>query len=295
MGRTSWRQWWGDLPVFDDSADQIMDFLIAEGFFDRDGDFLHIGPEAERRFGRRYFSDLTAVFSAPPEFTVLAGRNEVGTIGTDLLVEEVAGPRVLLLGGRSWTVTHVDWQRHRCFVEVAKDGGKAKWSGSGRGVSYEVTRGMREVLLGLNPEGVTLTRRAERVLADLRETFSTTIDATRLVVSLPPQGSGRWWTWAGTAANRTLLASLPTVVDPKQRIDEQSLRLLPGVSRDDFRHALTSVKWTTPHVTPNALSGLKFSSALPQSLAIETLGERLGDLTCADDTAKHLVVFNIPR
>ena len=94
-------QWWGDLPVFDDTAEQIMAHLVSEGFFEADGPFLHIGPEAERRFGRRYFSDLTAVFTAPPEFLVLAGRNEVGTIGTDLLTQEVAGPRVLLLGGRS--------------------------------------------------------------------------------------------------------------------------------------------------------------------------------------------------
>ena len=86
-------QWWGDLPVFDDTAEQIMAHLISEGFFEADGPFLHIGPEAERRFGRRYFSDLTAVFTAPPEFLVLAGRNEVGTIGTDLLTQEVAGPR----------------------------------------------------------------------------------------------------------------------------------------------------------------------------------------------------------
>ncbi len=135
LGAASWRTWWGELPIFDD-AEQIMDFLCAEGYFERDGDFLHIGPEAERRFGRRYFSDLTAVFSAPPEFTVLAGRVEVGTIGTDLLVEEVEGPRVLLLAGCSWKVSHVDWPRRRCFVEPVDTGGKAKWSGLGGAVSY---------------------------------------------------------------------------------------------------------------------------------------------------------------
>jgi hypothetical protein len=47
--------------------------IATAGYFEPDGPFLHIGPEAERRFGRRYFSDLTAVFTAPPEFLVLAG------------------------------------------------------------------------------------------------------------------------------------------------------------------------------------------------------------------------------
>jgi hypothetical protein len=97
--------------VFDDSAEQILGHLVEQGYFERDGPFLHIGPEAERRFGRRYFSDLTAVFSAPPEFTVLAGRSEIGTIGTDVLLDEVNETRFLLLGGRSWKMTHIDWDR----------------------------------------------------------------------------------------------------------------------------------------------------------------------------------------
>ncbi|RVW03695.1 DEAD/DEAH box helicase [Rhodococcus spongiicola] len=277
LGIASWRHWWGSLAVFDDTANEIMEFLCAEGYFERDGDFLHIGPEAERRFGRRYFSDLTAVFSAPPEFTVLAGRNEVGTVGTDLLVEEVEGPRVLLLAGRSWKVTHVDWQRRRCFVDPVETGGKAKWSGLGGGVSYEITQGMRAVLLGQAPSGVTLTRRAQAALAELRERYGDAIGPDAAVVALPSEGSGRWWTWAGSAANRTLQASLPTLVDPRQRIDEKSLRLLPGIGPREVSDAIARIVWQQPEVAANAVAGLKFSAALPPGLAARTLAERIGD------------------
>ncbi|MGW0023863.1 DEAD/DEAH box helicase [Rhodococcus sp. NPDC003383] len=277
IGAATWRDWWGSLPIFDDTADDILQFLCAEGYFERDGGFLHIGPEAERRFGRRYFSDLTAVFSAPPEFTVLAGRNEVGTIGTDLLVEEVDGPRVLLLGGRSWKVTHVDWPRRRCFVEPVDSGGKAKWSGLGGGVSYSIAQGMRHVMLGETPPGVTLTRRAQAMLTELRAGYAPAIDPDAAVVALPSEGTGRWWTWAGTAANRTLQASLPTLVDPRQRIDEKSLRLLPGIGPRDVAAAVANVAWRAPEVAASAVSGLKFSAALPPGLAQHTLAERLGD------------------
>lgn len=281
VGAGEWASWWGDLPVFDASTPQIVDHLVAEGFFDRDGPFLQIGPEAERRFGRRYFSDLTAVFTAPPEFVVLAGRVEVGTVGTDILTEETEGPRILLLGGRSWKVTHVDWERRRCFVEPTKDGGKARWSGTGSGLSHDITRGMRAVLLGELPAGVTFTARATNTLAALQQSYGENVSEGRLIVRLPDGSQGRWWTWAGTAANRTLQASLPDIVDPRQRLDEKSLRLLPDIGVQELSAALSCVDWQDPAVDEAALRGLKFSAALPRELALHTLGARLGDIPSA--------------
>jgi hypothetical protein len=67
---------------------------------------LHIGPEAERRFGHRHFMGMTAVFTGAPEFTVLVGREELGRIDPALLTEEVQGDRRLLLNGRSWRDLH---------------------------------------------------------------------------------------------------------------------------------------------------------------------------------------------
>lgn len=281
ISSADWKSWWGELAVFDSTTPAILEHLVSEGYFEQDGPFLHIGPEAERRFGRRYFSDLTAVFTAPPEFVVLAGRVEVGTIGTDLLTEEVAGPRLFLLGGRSWKVTHVDWERRRCFVEPADGGGKAKWSGTSGGLSFDIARGMRSVILGAALEGVSFTARATKVLAALQQEYSDAVALDRLIVRLPNDSAGRWWTWAGTAANRTLQASLPSAIDPRQRIDEKSVRLIPGISVDEFSEALASTEWASANVDPNALRGLKFSAALPPRLAKATLSERLTDLANA--------------
>lgn len=58
---------------------------------------LFIGPEAEHRFGRRHFIELTASFTAPPQFTVLSGRTEIGRMDPSVLTEERPGPRRLLL------------------------------------------------------------------------------------------------------------------------------------------------------------------------------------------------------
>lgn len=292
IGAGEWAQWWGDLPVFDEHAPEIVQYLVSQGYFEPDGPFLQIGTEAERRFGRRYFSDLTAVFTAPPEFLVLAGRVEVGTIGTDLLTEQVEGPRLLLLGGRSWVVTHVDWERRRSYVEPADGGGKAKWSGTPGGLSYDITRGMRAVLLGSLPAGVTFTARATKVLDELAAGYAEVVSEDSLIVRLPDDSAGRWWTWAGTAANRSLQASLPSVIDPRQRIDEKSVRLIAGVTVQEFSAAIAGVQWRDPGVDPGALRGLKFSAALPTELAVQTVAARLGDVAHAADVAAEKYRFS---
>ena len=72
---------------------------------------------------------MTAVFTAPPAVhRARRPRQEIGRIDPALLTEEIDGPRRLLLAGRSWQVTYIDWTRRRCFVEPADGGGKARWT-----------------------------------------------------------------------------------------------------------------------------------------------------------------------
>ena len=136
---------------------------------------------------------------------------------------------------------------------------------------------MRKVILGASPSGVTFTARAAAALDSLRQSYSDSVQSDRLLVRMPSDSPGRWWTWAGTSANRSLQASLPNIVDPRQRIDEKSVRLLPGITVQEFGAAVTAVEWRDPLVDANALRGLKFSSALPEALARQTLGARLSD------------------
>ena len=133
---------------------------------------------------------------------------------------------------------------------------------------------------GRLPGGVTFTtchRLARRTPTDIRRQCF----RRRSLFYLPDDSAGRWWTWAGTAANRSLQASLPQVVDPRQRVDEKSLRLRPEVTLREFQDAIASVDWRDPLVDANAVRGLKFSAALPVELAIATLAARIGDQAAA--------------
>jgi ATP-dependent Lhr-like helicase len=279
LGDQLWDQQWNGLAPFDRSAAPILRHLTEEGFLDNDGGLLFVGPEAERRFGRRHFIELTASFTAPPQFTVLSGRTEIGRTDPSVLTEDRPGPRRLLLGGRSWQVTYIDWLRKRVFVEPADGGGVAKWMNGGiAGLSYALTRAMREVLLGEDPP-VSLTRRAERCLAEQRESdASDTVHPGGTLITRVG-ADVRWWTWAGYRANATLTATLQSVTDPLQRPTDCWLRLREDLTPAAWRAARESVggNLVLPDVDPRAVRGLKFSAALPERLAVATVASRLAD------------------
>lgn len=278
IGEKLWQDWL-PLPELTVSAQPIMNYLIEQGFLDHEDGMLFIGPEAERRFGRRHFMGLMAVFTAAPEFTVLYGRNEIGRIDPVLLIDWVEGPRLLLLGGRSWRVTWTDWKRRRCFVEPAESGGRARWlSGTPGGVSYQLARSMRQVLLGADPP-VTLTRRAAGVLAGLRSDSIGRVHSGGTVISASDDDL-RWWTWAGYRANATLKATLGGLAGESQRVDDLSIRLRSDLGPQTWHDAIKDLKdlMCLPEVDDKALAGLKFSDALPRHLAVSTLASRLADL-----------------
>jgi ATP-dependent Lhr-like helicase len=293
-GDQTWSQWWNGLAPFDRSADPILRHLIDQGYLDSDGGMVFIGPEAERRFGHRHFMTMTAVFTGAPEFTVLVGREELGRVDPALLTEEVQGDRRLLLNGRSWRVTYIDWRRRRCFVEPADGGGKARWTTGGwSGLGFELTRAMRQVLLGADPP-VKLTRRAVDRLAQMREDECSLVHPGGSVILRDHRGDDlRWWTWAGFRANATLAATLTEVVDPIQRFDDRHIRLRENVTPTEWRALITDAaqRLCLPDVNKKALDGLKFSHALPERLAMATLAARLADLNGADAALRESVRF----
>ncbi|MER5927692.1 DEAD/DEAH box helicase [Streptomyces mirabilis] len=272
-----WHEEWNGLTPFDASARPVLDHLLTEGFLEQDSGVYFIGVQAEKRFGRRHFMDLTASFTAPPQFTVLNGRAEIGHTDPALLVEEHEGPLRLLLAGRSWQVTYVDWRRHRVFVEAAESGGVAKWqTGTARGLSYELTQAMREVLLGADPK-VGLTRRAQAALRELRESEGQFTNSEATLITRHGRDV-RWWTWAGFRANATLSAWLVDAVDPLQRPADTYLRLRHDLTREDWTQARrTPRQGNLPQVSTAAVRGLKFSAALPADLAERVLAARLAD------------------
>ncbi|HEV2345498.1 MAG TPA: DEAD/DEAH box helicase [Actinocrinis sp.] len=284
VGDRLWQLEWNGLPPFDVSAQPILDYLRRAGFVDADGGRLFIGAEAEKHFGRRHFMELTASFTAPPQFTVFAGRTELGQVDPALLTEQTDQPRRLLLAGRSWQVTHIDFAQRRCYVEAVEAGGRAKWASGGlaAGLSMSLTRAMRDVVVADNPP-VKLTRRAVAALIDIRADRAGHVFPGGTVVARTDDGP-RWWTWGGFRVNLTLSAIMRDVAPEVLSVDstptDQSLQLADDLSPAAWHEALVAARASLPKLpTPDdrAIRGLKFSAALPDDLARMVLSARLAD------------------
>lgn len=278
VGSATWPEWWAGSDLMR-APGTLATHLLAEGLLDADGGMLHIGPEAEARYGRRHFMELMAVFTAAPEFTVLHGQTEIGSVEPDVLTaaRPEGQPARFTLAGRAWSVTYVDWKRRRCFVEVSDRAALTRWTSAGGGLTHALARARRDVLLGADPP-VTLSRRAAAGLARLREERATTVADGRLVVERRGKDVW-WWTYAGLRANLTLRAALVDVVDPKQRPDSDRLRLLGELERGDVAEAIqgADVAAAVPSVDARAVNGLKFADVLPPGEAAEVLAARLRD------------------
>jgi ATP-dependent helicase Lhr and Lhr-like helicase len=277
VGSNAWRDWWGDLPIFDKHSREIVDWLVESLHLESEGGMLFIGPKAEERFGRRNFMDLVSVFTASPEFTVLLGREELGSVDPVVLTRKVDGQRFIVLGARSWEVTYIDWKRRRCYVEPAETPARMRWTGEPAPLSFALCRAQRDVLLGHDPE-VTISKRAASALGEMRDEHADVV-SSRGNVLLRERDDVHWWTWAGSRANATLISGLPGVADDTQRPDNVRIRLLGADAGNKLDAALRGLRWNDvlPAISPAALGGLKFSEVLPPDLAVATIAERLAD------------------
>ncbi|MCT2173559.1 helicase-related protein [Dietzia cinnamea] len=289
LPRYGWQDRWAATPLMsvetlERPAELIVDVLVERGYLTVDGGAMFLGPDAERVFGRRHFMDLLTTFAMPREFTVLAGRQEVGTVEWRALTG-VDGPIRLLLAGRSWKVTDINWPRHRVQVEPAAGGGRARYGFGGADIGRQVAQGMRAVLLGELPEQIRLTARARAALADdedrLRHTVSphgpvwTTTDNVR-----------KWWTYEGNAANRRYQAALGLalgeelapqggMVQPDAITLHEGMPTGPAAERLEFWASLPESERPLPAVPPTLIDKLKFSEALPVEWAVEVIARRM--------------------
>ena len=263
--------------AFPESNEQAISDLIGhmvhtDFLMDTEG-MLQIGPMTEKQFGRAHYKDLLASFSGAQLLLGRFGSVEVGYIDPTMLAGEKQD-RLILLAGKSWRITDVDWKRKTVWLEPAKEGGKARWTGSGRTLSREIAQGIFWALRQGTGEHAVISKRArieiDRVIEDLPDTGNN----VSMTIARNDAGGARLWTFGGTRANRSIAKQIQSVVEIR-RVDAIGLDLKTPVDLENLKANLwaTALQFSDQEIKELA-KPIKFCECLPVSLLLQIIQTR---------------------
>jgi ATP-dependent helicase Lhr and Lhr-like helicase len=243
----------------------VFDFMVGKGILFVSSGLASMGPEGEKLFGRGHFLDLLSAFASPMVLAARHGAIELGYVDPMAVQQQKDGPTVLLLGGRSWKVTSVDWPKRTVSVEPSDDRGKSRWLGTSRWLGFEVCQAMRRVLLRDGDAQLGLSRRGTLQLDEVRDLISAPEHRGSFLLEHLPSGRLRWWTFAGGAVNSALALRLGEIAST--RVDDLWVETAHGISvlelvqRQVDRSSMTAVAQSLAE-----RSELKFAACLPKDL-----------------------------
>jgi ATP-dependent Lhr-like helicase len=208
--------------------DRLVDWMIHDESFVATGGRLVLGPKAERRFGRRNFMELFAVFSSPQSYTVHTGTGQpLGTLNQEFVDRLVEGVTCFLLGGRAWAVLEVRHDDRRVVVGPAPRGKQPTWGGFiPQFLSEAICRKVRYVLVSEDSYSY-LTPEAAALLAERRDALGRVVTSGHRGVEID-DNEIRWWTFAGGRINTTLRYALGRLLAGVQIVPDNFLLRLRG-------------------------------------------------------------------
>jgi ATP-dependent helicase Lhr and Lhr-like helicase len=220
-----------------------------------------------------------SVVTSQPLFQVRYGRLEIGFVHPLSFAGSKKDPTILALGGRGWRLIHVDWSRKIAHVDPAQESGKSRWIGSSIPLSPALCASVRHILEGIDQDSAW-SRRATDRLAELRDDLSPCCgDGTSIVrrgLSL------EWWTFAGLAANQTIVQYLRPHIASPLRADNLWITLPSDLSSGSLNETLRKLRnmdgppdWV---LQQPAADLLKFGNLLPHHLLNELIMERIADI-----------------
>lgn len=298
LGRRTWLEWVRGVSAFAqmpaERIEQIVAWMLQQGLLWDEQGILGIGQQGEETYGRRNFMELLSVFTSAPLFSVLHGRQELGFVDQLTFLGKQDGPRILLLGGRSWRVTHVDWQRRVAYVEVSEDRGRSRWKGAGQGLGYRLSQAIKNVLAS-DESPSWWSQRAQEQLRQLRSECAW-LRGDGTVVLSRSDGESEWWTFAGFRANACVVPALAEMTQSQVTYDSFTLRFASLVALADIQRAIESVPnrpadQLLPNVDEAALDGLKFNACLPKELGLHVLQVRTLDRSALELVQQQPVRF----
>lgn len=284
IGRQAWQDWIGRLPVFAsmraDEINSILDHMVAKEFLYEEAGLLSFGVEGEHKFGFRNFMEILSVFTSPPLFRVLCGRDEIGLVHQSTFQVKRGDSPVLALGGRSWLVRNIDWQNRTAYVEPTTVQGNSRWLGASQPLNFRLCRAIRDVLTGAEVSG-KVSKRAAIKLAEIQDDHDWLNSSGPTLVQDRDGAKPRLFTYAGLKAN-LLLARHFGIGDATGFVpcDNFSITLSGAPTMAQIEQSLNGAVFDGVDGIPiadDAIEALKFADCIPKCLVQYQLTKRLLD------------------
>lgn len=283
FARSDWPGWIGKVQAFaemqDGRANEIISFALEQNLLGEDGGRLHLGAEAERRLGRRHFTELLSVVTSPPLFQVRSGRIEIGFVHPLSFASSKDVPAILALGGRGWRLLHVDWSRKIAHVEPAQEAGKSRWMGSSVPLSQALCGSVRDVLKSAEHNSMWSRRAADRIV-ELRLDLSRCCGEGTVIARRGQ--SLEWWTFAGLAVNQTIVQYLRPFIESPLRADNLWIDLPSDASIERLNKIIQELCDTDAspawELQQPAADLLKFGDLLPTHLLCALIMARIAEI-----------------
>lgn len=274
------QRWIGNMPGFSaiepESRTVVVQDMLRREILHEDSGILGIGRSGERNFGAKNFMELFSVFTSPPMVKVLWGKQEIGEVHELTFAVKDGGPSLLVLGGRAWQTTYIDWPRKRAFVEPSETKGRSQWLSDAQPMKYELCRSMADVLMDESiPQG--LSARAKNLLLDLRD-YHGWIEEGKTTLIIDGDGHAVWWNFAGKLLNSALKDVLANtankVVADNECIIFHQVSLVDQLGAEIRSLLEREDDFLKVFLEENFVQELKFSECLPQVEIDRELSER---------------------
>ncbi|USQ82560.1 DEAD/DEAH box helicase [Streptomyces phaeoluteigriseus] len=243
--------------------DRLLKWMVRDGALRLVGGQLVLGPKTERRFGRKNFMELYAVFSSPQTYTVQTTDGQpLGSLNQAFVDRLVDGVSSFLLGGRAWAVLRVRHDDRRVVVEAAPRGRQPTWGGFlPQFLGFDVCQHILSVLLS-DERYPYLDDAAWEVLDERRASMRGSINSQRGGVEFD-DGEIRWWTFAGGRINATLRYALEAVAGDWKVIPDNFLIKVRGEDIDGRRFRDALIKLAEPEFWENDRLWAEVAESLP--------------------------------
>lgn len=298
IGVRDWKEWLDRLPAFKNEEpgvlEEIINYLLEHQILYSDGTRLSFGATGEDLYGRRHFLELVSVFTSDPVFKIIHGRKELGTVDQITFLRHRGDePLILSMGGRSWLLTNLDWQKREAFVVPVEGKGKSQWQGGKMGLPYYFARAIHKLLTS-NHVSRRWSTRAQDALAALRSEYDFLRPDADVAVTDREKQTMRWFNFAGATVNTALADAISAAGFDSVTASDFWIRV---AETTDARKKVRAARERRPNelrggfrIPDEYVENLKFNECLPTHLAQAMIRERMIDLDDVEDSLLRDVV-----